>query len=144
MKRSGIAIVATLVVSGAACVERSTAAPDMELAAAAVATAPGQNKLKCFQGSDNGYNGTCTLKSNGARGSAVLDNNDGDLDPNNNYSGVYIENSTLTGSFLGDATQLSFSYSGDAPVGGSPRFSLSVDTDGDGSHDGYIFADAVG
>jgi hypothetical protein len=49
------------------------------------------NKLQCFSGTtDGGFNGTCELIENGA----ILDTNDGDLDPNNNYAGVYILNST--------------------------------------------------
>jgi hypothetical protein len=110
---------------------------------AAVGTAPGQNKLTCFDGTtDGGYNGTCTLKGNGARGPAILNNNDGDTDPYNNYSGVYVEASTVYNSLLSDITQLSFNYSGDLATAGSPRLSIPVDTNNDGTTDGYLFVSA--
>jgi len=110
--------------------------------AAAPSTAPGQNKLLCFDGTtDGGYNGVCTLKGNGARGPATLNNNDNDTDPYNNYSGVYVLNSTVYNSPLSGIKQLSFSYSG-AATAGSPRFSIPVDTNNDGTSDGYIFVSA--
>ncbi len=110
---------------------------------AAVDTAPGQNKLTCFDGTtDGGYNGTCTLKGNGARGPALLNTNDGDEDPYNNYAGVYVESSTMYGEILSDVTQLAFNYSGDDATAGSPRISLPVDTDGDGDTDMYLYISA--
>jgi hypothetical protein len=111
--------------------------------AAPVNTAPGQNKIQCFDGTtDGGYHGTCTLNSKGAKGSATLNNNDGDADPYNNYSGLYLMNSTVYNSLLSDITQLSFQYSGDAATAGSPRFSIPVDTNGDATSDGYLFVSA--
>lgn len=113
------------------------------VASAVVDTAPGLNKLQCFDGTtDGGYNGVCTLKSNGAKGPATLNNVDEDTDPYNNYSGVYVLNSNLIGDALGEVTQLSFNYSGDAATAGSPRFALPVDIDGNGSTDGYLFISA--
>jgi hypothetical protein len=108
---------------------------------AALDTAPGQNKLICFDGPSEGtiYGGSCVMKSNGARGPAILDNTDGDTD--GSYSGVYVELSTLSGDLLGDVNQLSFNYSGEATAG-SPRISLPVDTTGDGLNDGYLFIGA--
>lgn len=111
--------------------------------AAPVSTAPGVNKIQCFSGTtDGGYNGTCTLNSNGAKGSATLNNNDGDADPYNNYSGVYVLNSTVYNSLLSSIKQLSFTYSGDAATAGSPRLSIPVDTNGDATTDGYLFVSA--
>jgi hypothetical protein len=105
---------------------------------AAVPTAPGQNKLTCFDGVSEGtiYGGSCVMKSNGARGPATLDNIDGDI--HGSYSGVYVETSTLYGELLGEVSQLSFNYTGVATAG-SPRISLPVDTTGDGLTDGYLF-----
>ncbi len=109
--------------------------------AAAPTTAPGQNKLKCFDGPSEGtiYGGDCVLTSNGARGPATLDNTDGDVD--GSYSGVYVDNSNLNGKNIGEVTQLSFSYTGTATAG-SPRLSIPVDTNGDGTPDGYLFVSA--
>jgi hypothetical protein len=111
---------------------------------ASVSTAPGQNKILCFSGTEDGfgYNGMCTLNSHGAKGSVTLDNNDGDSDPYNNYSGVYLTDSTMYGQSLSDVKQLSFYYSGDEATAGSPRLSIPVDTDGDGLTDGYLFVSA--
>ena len=104
--------------------------------------APGSgNRLYCFSGAeDGGYNGTCTLTAGGA----VLDNNDGNTDPNDNYAGVYVGNSKLEGRLLGDVDKLAFRYTGSPVVGGSPRFSIPIDQNGDGTTEGYAFVDAVG
>jgi hypothetical protein len=108
-----------------------------------VATAPGQNKIQCFSGTmDGGYNGTCTLNSNGAKGSATLNNNDNDLDPYNNYSGVYTANSNMYGKTVGNVGQLSFTYTGDVATAGSPRFSIPLSTDGNSTSDVYSFVSA--
>lgn len=92
------------------------------------------NTLSCFSGTQDGdYNGTCTLTSDGA----TLDNDDGDTDPYNNYSGVYLQNSNLDGKALADVNKLSFRYTG-AATAGSPRFSVPVDT-GSGTTAFYAF-----
>src|SRR5690349_6967489 len=76
-----------------------------------VPTAPGQNKLLCFDGTtDGGFGGICTLKANGAKGPATLDNTDSNV--NGDYSGVYIQNTTITGQTLGNITQLGYNYTG--------------------------------
>lgn len=111
-------------------------------ASAAVGTAPGQNKLQCFDGITDGgiYGGNCTLTGKGAKGPATLDNTDGDVD--GSYSGVYIlDSSNLNGKAIGSITQLSFSYTGTATAG-SPRFSLPIDTNGDHATDFYAFVGA--
>jgi hypothetical protein len=49
-------------------------AVSMPASASAPSTAPGQNKLVCFDGTtDGGFGGVCTLKANGAKGPATLD-----------------------------------------------------------------------
>jgi hypothetical protein len=110
------------------------------------ATPPGQNKLLCFSGTldtaDNEgygpYTGTCTLQGKGARGPATLNNNDGDSDPYNNYSGVYIETPYLSGTALADVNKLQFNYTGEATPG-SPRFSILVQ---DGADQFYAYVSA--
>lgn len=104
-----------------------------------VSTAPGQNKLQCFDGPSEGtiYGGACT--TTGVKGPATLDNTGGD--PDGSYSGVYILNSTLNGKTIGAVGQLSFSYTG-TPTAGSPRFSIPLDTNGDSATDLYAFVSA--
>ncbi len=110
---------------------------------ASVDTAPGQNKVQCFDGTtDGGYNGVCTLNSNGAKGSATLNNNDNDTDPYNNYSGIYTATSNMYSQMLGEVSHLSFMYTGDAATAGSPRFSIPISTDGNSTYDVYAFVSA--
>jgi hypothetical protein len=109
-------------------------------------TPPGQNKLVCFSGADDEYNsnGTCTFQGKGARGPATLNNIDGDDNPYNNYSGVYVESAYLSGTALKDVTKLQFTYTGTATAG-SPRFSVLIDEDGDSNttdDQGYAFIGA--
>lgn len=105
-----------------------------------VPTAPGQNKLMCFDGTTDGvpYGGTCVANSNGAKGSATLTVTTLSLD----YAGVYTNDSTMYGQKLGDVRTLSFTYTGSDPGAGAPRFSVPVDTDGDGDYDQYAFISA--
>src|SRR5436190_1779806 len=71
--------------------------------AAAPSTAPGQNKLLCFDGTtDGGFGGTCTQNSNGAKGSATLDNSS--TSATGDYSGVYVQNSVIYGQLLPNVT----------------------------------------
>ncbi len=99
------------------------------------------NKLQCFQGEGDGYgnNGTCTLISGGG----LLDTNDGDTDPYNNYAGIYIP-SNLGGKLLGDVNRLSFDYDGSGAAGGSPRISLPIDENGNGDTEAYAYIDTMG
>lgn len=104
---------------------------------AALAGSENGNTLSCFSGTQDGVaNGMCTLTADGA----VLDNVDGDTDPFNNYSGVYLQNSNLDGKTLGTVNKLSFRYTGE-PTAGSPRFSLPIDT-GSGTTAFYAFVSA--
>jgi hypothetical protein len=104
----------------------------------------GGNKLQCFSGTTDGtnYGGTCSLTATGV---ATLDNTDGN--PNGSYSGVFVQNSNLGGKLLNNANKLSFSYAAGTNTvasGGSPRFSIPIDTDGDGAIDIYAFIDTLG
>jgi hypothetical protein len=97
------------------------------------------NPLLCFDGTTdtaNGqrggatYGGHCTLNATGT--GATLDNSvpvgSGD------YSGVNFAKSSLSGKPLSQVTDLSFTYTGVATAG-SPRISLPIDTNGDGTTD---------
>jgi hypothetical protein len=100
------------------------------------------NKLQCFSGTTDGeYNGTCELMPPNA---AHLNTTDEDIDPNNSYAGVYIQNSNLDGKLLADVNKLSFDYNGETAVGGSPRISIPIDEDGDGTTEAYAFIDTLG
>jgi len=104
------------------------------------------NPLLCFDGTTdtaNGqtggvtYGGHCTLNATGT--GATLDNSvpvgSGD------YSGVNFATSSLSGKSLSQVTDLSFTYTGVATAG-SPRISLPIDTNGDGTTDFYAFIGA--
>lgn len=59
------------------------------------------------------------------------------------YGGVYLQSRSTSGKSLSSAT-FSFVSTGDA-AGGAPRFSIPIDTDGNGStDDGYAFLDVLG
>jgi len=110
-------------------------------------TATAANPLLCFSGTTdtaagkNGaavFGGTCTLSPDGM--SAVLNNSvpvgSGD------YSGVYYATSNLSGKLVSDITQLSFDYTGSAATAGSPRISLPIDTNNNGTTDFFLFISA--
>jgi len=114
----------------------------MPVSAAGLTTAPGQNKLQCFDGTtDGGFGGTCTLNSSGAKGSATLD-----LSSNNiagDYAGVYTLDSNMYGALLTSLTQLSYHYTGTvAPQPGNLSYNIPIDTNGDGTTEFYAFVDA--
>jgi hypothetical protein len=102
-----------------------------------VPTAPGQNKLICFDGTTDGvpYGGTCVPNSRGAKGSVTLSAVTLGMD----YAGVYTNDSTMYGQNLSEVTTLSFTYSGSPAGAGAPRFSVPIDTDGNGTIDQYAF-----
>jgi hypothetical protein len=103
-------------------------------------TAAAANPLLCFSGG----NGTCTLNAAGT--GATLITTDNDADPNNASAGVYYASSNISGDQIGTVTGLSFSYSCTAATncvtGGSPRMSIPIDTDNNGSTESYAFIDA--
>ena len=109
-------------------------------------TASAANPLRCFDGTTDTahnqtggavYGGVCTLDGSGT--GATLDNSvavgSGD------YSGVYYATSGLSGKLLSEITELSFTFTG-VPTAGSPRISLPLDTNGDGTTDVYAFIGA--
>ena len=109
-------------------------------------TAAAANPLLCFDGTTdtaNGqtggvtYGGHCTLNAAGT--GATLDNSvavgSGD------YSGVNFKTSSVSGMPLSQVSDLSFTYTG-TPTAGSPRISLPIDTNGDGTTDFYAFIGA--
>jgi hypothetical protein len=115
----------------------------MPVSAAAPTTAPGHNKLQCFDGvTDNiGFSGTCTLNSKGAKGSATLDLTSGNVA--GDYAGVYTLDSNMYGALLTGLTQLSYHYTGTIdPQPGNLSYNIPIDTDGDGDTDFYAFVDA--
>ena len=115
----------------------------MPVSAAAPTTAPGQNKLLCFDGASDPdiYGGTCTLKSKGAKGPATLDLSSGD--PDGDYAGVYTLDSNMYGALLTDITQISYHYSGTiAPQPGNLSYNIPINTSGGVVTDFYAFVDA--
>ncbi len=103
-----------------------------------ISTAPGQNKITCFDGG-GGAGGTCTINTNGAKGSATLDTSTGGA------AGVYYPgyNGSFYDVLLSDVTQLSFMYTGDTGAAGpDPHFSIPIDTNDDGVTDFYAFVPA--
>ena len=113
------------------------------LTASAAPMPPGQNKLQCFDGPSELtiYGGACTLQGNGARGPATL-TLDG-TDPDGDYAGVYILDSTVYGRLLTDVTKLSYNYTASViPQPGNLSYNLPIDSDANGSSDFYLFVDA--
>lgn len=111
--------------------------------ATAPSTAPGKNKLQCFDGTTEnlGYGGTCTT-SNGAKGPATLTLNSDN--PNGDYAGVYTLESKVYGTALTNLTQLSYQYTGTiAPQPGNLSYNMPVNSTGTGTTtDAYLFIDA--
>jgi hypothetical protein len=99
----------------------------------APSTAPGKNKIVCFQSGD----ATCTLNSKGAKGSATLTVT-GAGDASLYYEGY---NGSVYGALLSDIDRLSFTYTG-TPTAGSPRFSIPIDENDDGLTEAFAFVGA--
>lgn len=97
-------------------------------------TAPGKNKIECFESGA----ADCTLNSKGAKGSATL------TVTGEGIAAVIFRgfNDSLYAAPLGDITHLAFSYSGDPALAGSPRLSIPVDTTGDGLTDFFASVSA--
>ena len=110
------------------------------------APAPNPNPLLCFDGTtDGGFNGHCTLITGGATLNTIDDNSN----PNDAYAGVYYANQSNNGKNLAavNPASISFTYAaaeGTTASGGSPRVSIPVDSDGNGTFDGYAFVDTLG
>ena len=105
----------------------------------AVGASAAGGKLKCFVGSP----ATCTINT-GTAGSATLDTTDG------GYAGVYYNGSKAPGASL-TSVDYSFDYTCQPSNvetvtcvgGGAPRWSIPIDSTGDGKTDGYAFIDAA-
>ena len=110
------------------------------------APAPNPNPLLCFDGTtDGGFNGHCTLITGGATLNTIDDNSN----PNDAYAGVYYATQSNNGKNLAavNPASISFTYAaagGTTASGGSPRVSIPVDSDGNGTFDGYAFVDTLG
>ena len=98
----------------------------------------GGGNLKCFAGAP----ATCTVNPSSA--SVTLDTSSG------GYAGAYYANSRAANTPL-NAIDYSFTYTcdpGDNTTtcvgGGSPRWSIPIDTTGDSRAEGYAFLDAAG
>lgn len=109
-------------------------------------TAAAANPLLCFDGpsEETIYGGDCTINPGGT--SATLNTADGD--PDGSYAGVYYASSNLSGDLVGTVTGLSFAYSCTSSAttcvtGGSPRMSIPIDTNDNGTTESYAFIDAA-
>jgi len=108
-------------------------------------TAAAANPLVCFSGTTDGstYGGVCTINPGGT--SATLNTADGD--PDGSYAGVYYAVSSLSGKLVGTVNDVSFTYlcttAATCVTGGSPRLSIPIDTNGNGTRDGWAFIDAA-
>lgn len=114
-------------------------------------TAAAANPLLCFDGTtdtangDTGsqvYGGFCTLNPGGT--SATLNTTVAGAD--GSYAGVYYAESDLSGDLIGTVTGVSFTYScttaATCVTGGSPRVSIPIDTNNNGTTESYAFIDA--
>ena len=107
-------------------------------------TAPGKNKLLCFDGPSEGapQGGSCTRVGRGAMGPAILDLTADD--PDGSFAGVYYEESSIFGAALDDITQLRYHYiaTDEEIVPGNLSLNIPIDEDGDGDTEAYAFIDA--
>jgi hypothetical protein len=97
-------------------------------------TAAAANPLLCFAD----LPATCTINPGGT--SATLNTAAG------GDAGVYYASSNISGDQIGTVTGLSFTYTCAAATncvtGGSPRISIPIDTDSDGTWESFAFIDA--
>lgn len=107
-------------------------------------TAVAANPLLCFDGPSEGtiYGGNCVINPGGT--SATLNTADGD--PDGSYAGVYYASTNLSGDSVTTVTGMSFTYTctsaATCVTGGSPRLSIPIDTNANGSWDSFAFIDA--
>ncbi|HKH03137.1 MAG TPA: hypothetical protein VKB08_20805 [Bradyrhizobium sp.] len=94
--------------------------------------------VECLSGDEFGpYNGRAwNFRADHEHG-CELNTFDGDAEPNNNAAIVATTIDRLGGRKVANTNQLFFYYAGGAPAGGSPRFSLFVDTNVDLNFDGH-------
>jgi hypothetical protein len=102
-------------------------------------------QLTCFTGQTEDpsgiYGGKCSI----SKGVATIDTTAvGNPAYVASYAGVYVPNTpSLSGKKIGDVGQLGFTYTGGPTSGGSPRFSVPIDTDADGAWDSFAFVDTT-
>lgn len=129
--------------SGAPPVTSMSSSKKSDSANGPPATAPGHNKLKCFDGPSEGtqFGGQCAI-GRGAMGPATLDVSSDD--PDGDYAGVYYQESSIFGAALGDIKQLGYHYVADDDeiVPGNLSLNIPIDEDGDGVTEAYAFIDA--
>ena len=78
---------------------------------------------------DGGFGGTRTIKGNGAKGPATLNNTD--TNSAGDYAGVYYANTTMSGQPLTAVTQLGYTYSGTThPTPGDLSLNVPVNNSG--------------
>lgn len=104
-------------------------------------------RVECISGEEGtgipGFHGEAKRFKNNK--GCELNTNDGDADPNNNAAFVVTTSNRLDGKKLTQVQRLDFYYAGGQPTGGSPRWSLPIDEDGDRLFDGsYAFIDVLG
>src|SRR5262245_8458350 len=101
--------------------------------------------LTCFTGQSEdpggAYGGKCAIVD----GTAAIDTTlAGNPTYGANYAGVYVPvTPSLSGKKIGDVGQLAFSYTGGPLGGGSPRYSIPIDTNADGGWDVFAFVDTT-
>ena len=97
-------------------------------------TAAAANPLLCFEGAP----GDCIINADGT--SATLNTASG------GYAGVYYATSDLSGDSVATVAGLSFTYTcastANCVTGGSPRMSIPIDTNANGTTESYAFIDA--
>jgi hypothetical protein len=104
--------------------------------------------LLCFSGTTDGtpnFGGTCTIEPGGQAGDLDTLDCPYPFPPDSSsgcYAGVYRAFEPITGEPIGSVASLQFTYTGGPLIGGSPRFSVPIDTNNDGITDFYLFADA--
>jgi hypothetical protein len=105
-------------------------------------------RVRCFSGTTDGdqggvtFGGTCQRTTQDNLDLAEINTTDGD--PDGSYAGVWAVPIQIKGKRLGDVIELSFQYAGGPPGGGSPRWSVAIDENANGKHDGdeaFAFAD---
>jgi len=98
-------------------------------------------RLRCFTGQTDEpgvAGGECTILPGG--GSALLSTFPCPTQFQYCYAGVYMAHEPIMGEPIGAVTNLHYSYTGGPISGGSPRFSIPIDLNGDGATDQFICA----
>ena len=103
--------------------------------------------VECFDGdrvfdaAGDPYDGECKRFQPTKDGAELITNGG---DPEGEYAGVFAMPQTIRGKLLGAVQELRYSYAGGSFIGGSPRWSVAIDENGNGKHEdteAYAFAD---